>query len=328
MIFDTTPALPVPSAAARALFADLPRSIEAHDAVAAGLGALQRVEIGGTGTAPPLAFPIRVAAWNLERCLFPMASAQALDGQDVVLLSEMDNGMARTGQRHPTAEIAGVLGMGYAYAVEFLELGLGSPIEREYCVDPQNLRGFHGNALLSRAPLARSFRLRLHGLRQWFFDAEQPRLGERVAVGAEIATEAGPIVFVSTHLESACGQGHRAAQVAGLIAALDEAFPGRPVLIGGDLNTGNHAGGDWRGEMLFDIARAAGFAVHGGPETAMTTRPSLITRFPERAMKLDWFLARGVRLGETRILPSLDAANSPLSDHDRIETTLQALTAP
>jgi len=326
MIFATTEALPVPDHPTRAALGTLPRSIETHDHAAEALGALHLVETGGVAAAPPLSLPIRVCAWNLERCLFPEASAQALAGQDVVLLSEMDNGMARSAQRHTSAEIAAALGMGYAYAVEFLELGLGSPIEHEFCVDPQNLRGFHGNAVLARAPLLRPFRLRLHGLRQWFFDLEQPRLGERVAVGAEIATEAGPVVFVSTHLESACGPGHRAAQMAGLITALEAQFPGRPLMIGGDLNTGNHAGGDWRGEMLFDLARAAGFTVHGGPETVPTTRPSLITRFPERAMKLDWFLARGLVIDDVEIRPALDATGRPLSDHDRIETRIRGVT--
>jgi hypothetical protein len=50
----------------------------------------------------------------------------------------------------------------------------------------------------------------------------------------------------------------------------------------------------------------------------MTTRPSLITRWPERAMKLDWFLARGLAVGQSNIAPSLDKSGRPLSDHDFI----------
>lgn len=303
---------------------DLPRDPASHDAHCAGIEALNAVEFVPPPPAP-LAFPIRVAAWNLERCLDPAGSAAALRGCDLVLLSEMDDGMARTAQAHTTAEIAVALDMGHAYAVEFLELGLGSPVERPFCTDDHNTRGFHGNALLARTGLTEVFALRLPGRRQWFSDAEQPRLGERVAVGGVLATGAGPIVAVSTHLESACPPAHRAAQMAELIAALDADFAGLPVLIGGDLNTGNHAGGDWRSEGLFDLARAAGFAVHGGPEEAPTTRPSRLTRFPDRAMKLDWFLARGLVLGPTRICPALDPAGVPLSDHERIETEILGL---
>ncbi|MGD9917015.1 MAG: endonuclease/exonuclease/phosphatase family protein [Paenirhodobacter sp.] len=322
MIRETVSALPAPGAAARDLAA-LPRTVVAHDAHAATIPALNLVETGGTAPPAPLAFPIRVAAWNLERCLFPESTAVALAGADLVLLSEMDCGTARTAQSHPTAEIAATLGMGYAYAVEFLELGLGSPEERDFCTDDFNRLGFHGNALMARAPLGAVFALRLPGHRQWFTDADQPRLGERLAIGARIETEAGPMLAVSTHLESACGADHRAAQIAALIAAVDLAFPGLPVLIGGDLNTGNHAGGDWRAEGLFAVAQAAGFTAQGGPEEAPTTRPSLITRWPERAMKLDWFLARGLELGETAIRPALTPDGTPLSDHDRIETVIR-----
>lgn len=330
MIRQTLPRLPAPAPEMLALDG-IARTPAAHDAHCAGIPALQAVEFAPPADPAPLTFPIRAAAWNLERCLDPAGSAAALAGRDLVLLSEMDDGMARTAQAHTTAEVAARLGMGHAYAVEFLELGLGSPIEHAFCSDDYNARGFHGNAVLARAGLSEVFALRLFGRRQWFLDAEQPRLGERVAVGGVLATEAGPMLAVSTHLESACDPAHRAAQAEGLFAALDAAFPGLPVLIGGDLNTGNCPGGDlrgdWRGEGLFDLARAAGYTVHGGPEEATTTRPSRLTRFPDRAMKLDWFLARGLNLSEVRICPALDPAGVALSDHERIETEILGLAA-
>lgn len=325
MIFETVDHLLSPSQEARTGFAAAPNDLETHDRLAATIPALALVETGGGAPARPLALPLRVAAWNLERCLFAESSALALAGNDVILLSEMDCGMARTAQAHPTAKIGRQLGMTHAYAVEFLELGLGSETERAFCRDPHNSHGFHGNAVLARGTLHHSFLLRLPGQGQWFTDPGQPRLGGRIAVGAAVETVAGPVVFVSTHLESLDTGPLRGAQMAALIRALDIAFPGLPVLIGGDLNTGNHPNGDWRDEPLFDIARAAGFDVHGGPEDQATTRASLITRFPDRAMKLDWFLARGLHLGETRIVPSLDDTGRPLSDHDRIEVTVLAL---
>ena len=324
MIRTTTKALP------RVQWPDLDgvaRDAQTHDRLCAGIDALHQIELGGTAPTVPLDFPIRVAAWNLERCLDPQASAKALRGRDLVLLSEMDCGMARTGQAHGTAEIARDLGMAYAYGIEFLELGLGSAIERAFCLDDANARGFHGNAVLAGGPLEQVFALRLPGHRQWFTDPEQPRLGERLAIGAQVATRSGPVLAISTHLESACQADHRARQMAGLIAEIDASFPGLPVLIGGDLNTGNHAGGDWRAEGLFAQARAAGFTVHGGPEDMPTTRASRLTRFPERAMKLDWFLSRGLDMGETRIAPAVDDTGAPLSDHERIEVEILGLSA-
>lgn len=327
MIEETVSMLAVPSQQSRDDFSSMERSLAVHDAVMAGIKAMNTVEIGGKAASPePLAFPFTVAAWNLERCLFPEESAAHLraTGAPLVLLSEMDNGMARTGQRHTTAEVAAMLGMQYAYGVEFVELGLGSATERAFCKDGSNEKGFHGNALMAAVPLRRPFLERLWGERLWFMDGgDQPRLGERSAVGTVIDTEAGPFVAVSTHLESATTAACRERQMKELIDHLDAAFPGLPILIGGDLNTGNHAGGDFEAEGLFAMSAARGFTRHGGPIDRMTTRPSLITRWPERAMKLDWFLARGLKIGESRILPSLDASGRPLSDHDLITCVVE-----
>ncbi len=321
MIFATTKQLTALSQTERDGIAALPRDVTEHDAHLAALPCMTTVEIGGTAPAAPLTFPLTVAAWNLERCLFPAASAAkiAATSAQVVLLSEMDNGMARTAQAHTAAEVAAALGMSYAYGVEFIELGLGSETELEFCTEDHNRTGFHGNAILAATPLVRPFLLRLPGQRFWFLSGgDQPRLGERMAMGALIQTEAGPVVMVSTHLESNADSVQRAAQMQTLIDALDANFPGLPLLIGGDLNTGNHIGGDWRDETLFDHASGRGFSIHGGPETAMTTRPSLITRWPDRAMKLDWFLTRGLQVTEAHIVTSLDAAGRPLSDHDMV----------
>ncbi len=326
MIRETVEQLAVPSLETRAGFAEIVRTIAAHDAAMAARPEMNSIEVGGTPSADaPLGFPFTVAAWNLERCLFAPESAAHLAATrpPVVLLSEMDNGMARTGQRHPTAEVAADLGMHYAYGIEFIELGLGSDTEREFCEDDFNAKGFHGNALMASVPLGRPFMLRLWGERLWFTDGEQPRLGERFAIGAVIQTEAGPFVAVSTHLESATTAAYRERQVKELIDALDEAFPSLPVLIGGDLNTGNHAGGDFEAEGLFAMSAVRGFTRHGGPLDVMTTRPSLITRWPERSMKLDWFLSRGLTIGETRIIPSLDETGRPLSDHDLITCVVE-----
>lgn len=168
-------------------------------------------------------------------------------------------------------------------------------------------------------PLHEAFLLRLEGERLWFTgEVDQPRLGERMAIGAVINTESGPLVLASTHFESATTPAYRERQMVGLVDALEMAFPGRPMLIGGDLNTGNHADGDFEAEGLFARAAERGFARHGGPLDVMTTRPSLITRWPERSMKLDWFLSRGLAVSDTRIVSSLSPSGRPLSDHDLI----------
>lgn len=331
MIRSTVSAFSVPSQEERKSFISLEKTPAVHAAVLASLACMNTVRIGGaTAKTGALSFPFTVAAWNLERCLFPEEAAAKLRTTEapLVLLSEMDYGMARTEQRDPTAVIAGELAMNYAHGVEFLELSLGSEIERSYCRDDFNEKGFHGNALMASVALTDAFLFRLPGEAVWFNDDnEQPRVGDRCAVGAIVETEAGPFVAVSVHLESVATAAYRERQTATLIDAVEAFAPGLPILIGGDLNTGNHTGGDFSTDTLFAMAESRGFECHGGPLDQTSTRPSLITRFPDRAMKLDWFLSRGLKISESHLVSSLNEDGKPLSDHDMIVCTIEGFVA-
>ena len=123
-----------------------PKTQQAHVELLSQIEAMNSVELGGIAASSKLPAQISVVAWNLERCLFPEQSAAHLApvAPDLVLLSEMDCGMARTAQRHTTAEMAKEMGMAYAYGVEFFEMGLGGETELPYCEDTENARGWHG----------------------------------------------------------------------------------------------------------------------------------------------------------------------------------------
>ena len=318
--------LPVVSASQRERITKAPRTREAHRALLADLPGLNAVQLGGTAVLPALPPEFTVLAWNLERCLFPEDSAAHLAevAPLVVLLSEMDHGMARTKQRHTTEDMARALGMAYAFGVEFFEMNLGGETERSFCDDDFNARGWHGNAILSAVPFEKATMFRLDDHGHWFTadaggDAGQPRIGGRNAIAAIIPSESGSLCFVSTHLESNADSMHRAAQFEKLMDEVDTFAPGLPVVIGGDLNTGNHMPPDfdWRGEALFPRAEARGYDWSLTAD-GMTTRPSLITRHPSRQMKLDWLCARGLKGKAHGVLPSLDASHRPLSDHDAV----------
>ena len=234
--------------------------------------------------------------------------------------------MARTKQHHTTEEMATAMGMTHAYGVEFFEMGLGGETELAYCEDDFNDRGWHGNAVLSKVPFDRvtMFRLDDHG--HWFTpgdgaDPDQPRVGGRNAIAVVLPTVKGPVCVVSTHLESNAGPEHRALQFQRLMDAAEAFAPDMPILIGGDLNTGNHIPPDfdWRAETLFAEAEARGFD-WSFTAPGMTTRPSLITPHPTRQMKLDWICGRGVVPCDTGVLSSLSADGTPLSDHDAVWT--------
>ncbi len=312
---------PVSQEDRRALGA-LPRTAQEHDAALAATPCMTQVRVGGTAAHNFLAFPLTVAAWNLERCLFPEDSAAMLarEGASLVLLSEMDNGMARTAQRDTTGVIAAQLGMSFAYGVEFLELSLGGAIEKARATDPENVLGHHGNAVLATVPLERPVLIRLDRDDRWFrFDpaGEQDRIGGRVAIAARVQTEAGPILAVSTHLESNALEDFRVGQMTALLDAIDTLAGDMPVILGGDMNTGNKMpDADWRTETLFGLAQDRGYEIHGGEAEAFTTRPSLITTAPPRRMKLDWFFIRGMDVAGSRIVPALRDDGTPLSDHE------------
>lgn len=322
----TVASLPLVDDALRQQILSGPRTVEAHREHMAAIEAMNLVETGGAASADRFSPSFTIAAWNIERGLFPEKSAGLLarHNPDVVLLSELDCGMARTAQRHPTAEIAGALGMHYAYGVEFFELGLGGETERPYCVDNHNRAGWHGNAVLSRAAPTRVALIRLDDAGHWFaasdlsVDGSQPRIGGRMAIASVLPTAAGELCVFSTHLESNAGSTRRAAQMQALLEAVEGFAPDMPVIIGGDLNTGNDADQpDWTKEELFDLARARGYSWDNNAE-GMTTRRSYLTPHPTRRMKLDWFAARGLSLYGAEIVPSVDPEGEPLSDHELI----------
>lgn len=322
--------LPVVTTADRAQILAAPRTSDAHRTLLAGLAGMNAVQTGGAPSRARLPADCTVLAWNLERCLFPRQSAAHVAGvaPQVLLLSEMDHGMARTKQRHTTEEMARALGMTYAFGVEFFEMDLGGETERAFCDDTFNARGWHGNAILSAVPFEAVTMIRLDDHGHWFTpdaggDAGQPRVGGRNAIAAVLAGATGPICVVSTHLESNAGAAHRALQFDRLMDAVDVFAPDMPVVIGGDLNTGNHAPPDfdWRAEPLFARAEARGYDWSHTAD-GVTTRPSLITPHPTRQMKLDWICARDCACQGNGILPALDGADTPLSDHDAVYATI------
>lgn len=323
----TLPELPLVTATEQAAILAAPRTAFAHRQLLASLPAMSAVQTGGSASTETLPASLSVTAWNAERCLFPEDSARLLAAQspDILLLSELDHGMARTAQRHPTAEMAEALGMTYAYGVEFHELDLGGPTERPFCTDDFNARGWHGNAILSRAPFARVTMLRLCDHGHWFSsdempaDPDQPRVGGRMALLAVVPTAKGEVCVVSTHLESNATTPHRAHQFDMLMDEVDRFAPDMPVVIGGDLNTGNHLPPDFdhRHETLFERAEARGYDWSATPE-GLTTRPSLITPHPTRRMKLDWFATRGLTATDSLLIPALNPEGTALSDHEPI----------
>jgi endonuclease/exonuclease/phosphatase family metal-dependent hydrolase len=216
---------------------DLYRSLEPH---------IRRVldtpEIGDftrPGAAP--ARPqYRFVAWNVERGTQFAGQVEALRTDpflreaDVLLLTETDSGMIRSGNRNVARDLARALEMQYAFVPCYLNLTKGSGIEQD--LPGANDLGLHGNALLSRYPL--------DNVRPVFLEngvdimaSREKRIGRQAAVAADIRFPGLTVTAVAVHLDAQSTQRHRYLQLRGVLDAIAGA---QPAVVGGDWNTSTY----------------------------------------------------------------------------------------
>ena len=271
-----------------------------------------------TPQAPP-ARALRVGAWNVQQCHFGPDSAALLRGAalDVTLLTELDIGMGRTGQRDTVAELAAAQGHGAIYAPEFLELRNA----------PENDLGWHCNAITARTPPREVVPIRLPDMADWFIAPRrgQRRLGGRMALAARFGQGADALVVCAVHLESDTDGAGRAAQLAYLLDRLDRFAAGDPVLIGGDLNAGAGDGArDTLTDPLFSEALRQGYHWNTLNAPGPTSRISRVTNARQQnTARYDWFLGRGVQGTAPATLAATDTGGQAISDHDLIAVTVQ-----
>lgn len=322
----------------------------AHARLLAELGFDDALEVrpAARGTRE-LAEPLRVVAWNAQRARDPQTCAAMLAaaGAPVLLLSELDHGMARSGQRHATRELASRLDCGYAFGVEFLELGLGDVHEREAHAGAENAVGYHGGAILTAGAFAATALARFERSGRWFDGAlGERRVGGRIAVLCRLTVGAREVAFASVHLESHSDPHERAAQLGAVFDSLDAFAPGAPALVGGDVNTHSLGRAELadrsllvraleddprrladpiRHEPLFALAERRGFEWRGcnavGASTERRTRADGSAR---GVLALDWFFARGLEVSDPAVIDAVDPeTGAALSDHEAIAVTIR-----
>jgi endonuclease/exonuclease/phosphatase family metal-dependent hydrolase len=182
----------------------------------------------------------RIVAWNIERGaqldhqIDVLRNDPRIANCDLLLITEADAGMARSGNRMVSEELAKALGMAQVFAPSYLALGKGSGVERD--ADGVNRFGLHGNALLSRYPVrdARVFGLK-NGVDKMAH--REKRLGRQAVVIATIDFPGHPVQAVSLHLDAQSTQRHRYLQMREVLSNLD---PDLPTIVGGDWNTSTY----------------------------------------------------------------------------------------
>ena len=328
----------VPPADARAEWAARVGDDDLHRLLLDELPCLRDVAQGHAGSPSELTGWLRVVAWNVQRGRRPAELAHVLraSGAGVCLLSELDDGMARTENENTADAIATGIGACYGFGVEFIELGLGDEAERRAAAGHGNDRGLHGNAIVSPARLGDPVVVRLPGSGPGWFavDSPQPRVGGRVAVLATVLLDGVPVEVASTHLENRTDARHRAEQMEVLLHALDERSGGGPAIVGGDFNTlgvsyaelldralvRRHRREDptrftWpvAREPLFEVARDHGFEWTDANVAAPTTEHDAGGLPDHVPLKLDWILVRGLVARRPAVIPA-----TGLSDHHAV----------
>lgn len=337
---------PVPLAQ-RSAWATGPFAPECHGALFDTLPALRQIERGGRQPRrTSLAASARLIFWNVERLRHLEAIAALVRTQrpDVLLISEVDRGMARTGNSDRLGSLSNLLGMGHLYAVEFVELGLGDADEQRQHASQVNHEGFHGAAILSDLRLQAPALVRLERQGLWFGPARgQPRIGGRIALLSFISLAGEPVLLANVHLESHGTPQERGAQMRHLLTQIEGLSPGGRVVIGGDFNTSTRSramGQDEAAAFAAELARDPGRLLRPEPHEPLFAEAAALgydwrggnladrptTRYPagdpRPPAKIDWIFTRGLAVSGAAILPALGPDGQPISDHEALMLTI------
>jgi endonuclease/exonuclease/phosphatase family metal-dependent hydrolase len=289
----------------------------------------------------------RVVFWNAERlkALEPSAALLGSLGADVLILCEVDVGMARSGNRDTIAELARSVDAGFVFGVEFVELGLGDLREQRWHSGKTNVAGLHGAGFVSRARLDRPALVRLESSGRWFDGAfHERRVGGRIAMFAELTIADVPVLLVCAHYESHSDPVDRLLQTRTMLDAIEGRALGRPVLIAGDFNTSTFSLAEKQDpaivqaalaadphrlvdpvadEPMFDLLSERGYEwescnVPLAPTQRM--RPDGSPRPPFG--KIDWLFSRGLRCSSPAVIPAVCPNGDAISDHEALAVVI------
>jgi endonuclease/exonuclease/phosphatase family metal-dependent hydrolase len=270
---------------------------------------------------PQSEIPIRLVTWNIEKgkqweLLEKCLQAASIRSADLLCLNEVDDGMARSGNRRIAYEIAERLDMQVAFGPTFKEFTKG--IGDELLAPGENTTALQGNATLSRFPILEVNNLRLpsgfdHSKR------EEKREGDRHALVVRVDCRGRPVTVANAHLEVFSTSRSRQRQMKLLLSQIG---PGAAIITGdfnsNTFNRGNafhtfqslayllrsdvktRALSPWLHEPLFQDLRAAGFSWEPFNDAVATCSVDLST------LEDRFYVPRPIRtrvLDRCRILP-------------------------
>lgn len=227
---------------------------------------------------------IRIVSWNINRGLQLNEILDFLTNAsaDLIFLQEVDFNARRTHHRNVAREIAQALEMNYVFGCEFEELTQGN----------HNSPAYHGQATLSRLPIAESRILRFRRQSgfwrpRWYVPAIpkfQRRLGARMALVSHVACFPKHVVAYNVHLESRGDDTLRCSQLTEILDDTHQYGAETPLVIAGDFN--------------FDLSREPAAstmtrALFNSPFKNGNVRPTTTRSRLGRGRVIDWIVTRG-----------------------------------
>lgn len=178
-------------------------------------------------------------AWNVERgsrfegIVDALKNNSQLKDRDLLLLTELDHGMARSGNRFVALDLARELDLNYAFAPVYVALQKGSGVEE--FTEGENTNSIHGLAMFSRYPMKNVHAIPLPNGKDKMWGKEK-RIGHLRALIADVEHPAGAFRAVTVHLDAHCSRAHRRRQMKIILDHLETLSP-LPTILGGDWNT-------------------------------------------------------------------------------------------
>lgn len=241
-----------------------------HDVAFDNLPVLREIEKAGpVPKRDRLPGAARLLFWNVERLrhLDAFASHIETDQPDVILLSEVDRGMARTGNTDRIALLSERRGLSYLFGVEFIELDLGDIHEQRDHAGEVNSDGLHGAAILADVALHVPCLIRLERRGNCYgLDRHEPRIGGTIALLASVPIGAKMVLMANVHLENHQTPQSRAGDMQTLLDLIEGISPQGRVVMGGDFNTSTGSNGERHGDP-------AGWAAWLGADPLRLLRP-------------------------------------------------------
>ncbi|MEZ4846363.1 MAG: endonuclease/exonuclease/phosphatase family protein [Bdellovibrionota bacterium] len=197
---------------------------------------------------------IRVTSWNIERGLalsgviHAMQTHPELSKTDVYLLTEVDSGMGRSGNKHVAEEICKALNMYGVYVPCYFNLDQGNGAEASLNKGGNEL-GLQGNAIISRYPIGDVKTVLLPNTKDHLRGNER-QIGNEYAIVANIRHPTKKFDAICVHLAAHSSRAQRVQQMQQVAGFMKDRQG--PAMVGGDFNTSTYNSNKaWRAILSF-----------------------------------------------------------------------------